>query len=171
MPWAVSSLRVAWAIGCDSGAACFRSGDNPGRFHGVAFACHPRPASVEIVVATGDRSHGRSSGSHRRAPGDCSRKPWERRFDRNNCRDGAVPNASKGAFRADWPAWRRRGPAGNLYVSTGSLERCSKIDASSNVTVYAGQPLPIGPAISFRRRRAGKGGTHSPPGEGLRSMR
>jgi sugar lactone lactonase YvrE len=37
---------------------------------------------------------------------------------------------------------------GNLYVASCDLGVILKIDSSSNTTVYAGQPLPVGPAIS-----------------------
>ena len=43
--------------------------------------------------------------------------------------------------------------SGNLYVASCDLGVVLKIDPSSNTTVYAGKPLPVGPAIS-----AGDGG-------------
>jgi sugar lactone lactonase YvrE len=46
--------------------------------------------------------------------------------------------------------------AGNLYVASCDLGVVLKIDPSSNTTVYAGKPLPVGPAIA-----AGDGGTAS----------
>jgi sugar lactone lactonase YvrE len=38
--------------------------------------------------------------------------------------------------------------SGNLYVASCDLGVVLKVDSSSNTTVYAGQPLPTGPAIS-----------------------
>ncbi len=43
--------------------------------------------------------------------------------------------------------------SGNLYVASCDLGIVLKIDTSSNTTVYAGKPLPVGPALS-----AGDGG-------------
>jgi hypothetical protein len=43
--------------------------------------------------------------------------------------------------------------SGNLYVASCDLGVVLKIDSSSTATVYAGKPLPVGPAIS-----AGDGG-------------
>jgi hypothetical protein len=37
---------------------------------------------------------------------------------------------------------------GNLYVGSCDMRVVLKVDSSSNVTVYAGQPLPTGPAAS-----------------------
>lgn len=37
---------------------------------------------------------------------------------------------------------------GNLYVASCDLGVVLKIDSNSNTTVYAGQPLPVGPALS-----------------------
>ena len=38
--------------------------------------------------------------------------------------------------------------SGNLYIASCDLGVVLKVDSSSNTTVYAGQPLPVGPAIS-----------------------
>lgn len=44
-------------------------------------------------------------------------------------------------------------PAGNLFIASCDLGVVIKVDSSSDTTVYAGKPLPVGPAIS-----AGDGG-------------
>ncbi len=64
---------------------------------------------------------------------------------------GAAPfqkpvNALKTGF--GWGLGIVEDGTGNLYVASCDLGVVLKIDASSNTTVYAGQPLPVGPATS-----------------------
>jgi sugar lactone lactonase YvrE len=64
---------------------------------------------------------------------------------------GAVPfqkpvNALKTGF--GWGLGIVEDGAGNLYVASCDLGVVLKVDPSSNTTVYAGQPLPVGPATS-----------------------
>jgi sugar lactone lactonase YvrE len=65
---------------------------------------------------------------------------------------GAVPfqkpvNALKTGF--GWGLGIVEDGAGNLYVASCDLGVVLKVDASSNAIVYAGQPLPVGPATSI----------------------
>jgi sugar lactone lactonase YvrE len=60
-------------------------------------------------------------------------------------------NALKTGFGDIWATTEDSG--GNLYVASCDLGVVLRIDPSSNTTVYAGKPLPLGPAIA-----AGDGG-------------
>lgn len=136
------------------------------------------PAAADAAAATGQQATRRTAASPFGIPFPANRDPqaWQawrqrmraeleaRRSRHSHANDGgatgsgivetiagAVPfqkpvNALKTGF--GWGLGIVEDGAGNLYVASCDLGVVVKVDQSSNTTVYAGQPLPVGPATS-----------------------